>query len=945
MDLLGQGASVPFNGGVRRATEWFQLEETYGDFQLASQHRPINRTQVAFQLFDANADGRNDLLAYLDRDIMVWENAGSGLAEPKLLGSLDAVVASLQSIDVDGDGHTDIVVQTGQQANQWLRNEGDFQFTAVASPLPAAVTFADWDGDGDADAIQQSDLPNIEFSVRLNTGNAQFDEATALFSVGPDAFDVMTVNLDDDSADELLITTESGVSWYRLDSDGSIGSQHIVGQPAVWLRDINGDGRDEVLVDAADGLIAYAFDPDTNSLVAPQTALGIGIYQDFNADGLIDYVGSEFSSPRQNAIRYGLPDGGFGDVQAAEHILLAEEFSGDNRTDAIGKIGDSFYYLLNQEATLEFIRRESIEWLVDMESLALLDVDGDQDLDIVVAADAMLYWFENIEPGRYANDARRLVDHFENYFDHLPIITTHDFDSDGDQDLLLVADEEGGVSWVENKGAGLFVEHVVARTSENENGFAVATGDINQDGAIDLLAADFAGNTLRWYENSDADPANRFLPSEPIAVSLLPSQVDLLDVDGDQDLDIVFIESLALHVLRNDGAGSFGAEETYATGESFYRYVADDLGNDGLVEVIWSDAGRIRAVQFTGSELREIDLQLPTDDVAWMEKDDVDGDGLNELVIGTFTGVEIWSWQNGRFEPSPWELAAFDYGIDYAFGDVNQDQRIEVVQLDWNDIGVYRQTANGAFELQQHVGLGWSEISNTAVGDIDGNGTSDLVVASGGGLHWRANQVWGIPTEPIEIAARSSGYAPIVADVDGDGDGDVLAHDGQQLVWHANGQNGQTWTSHVVGSAFDDWQTGDLNGDGNLDVVVMTESQLAWYRNLGQGQFAELETLRSVGENRLFHVADVDHDGSSDVVLVRLERNVGMQVEWIRSVNGSLEEPQVMAKLPSRALPETIDWTQDGLLDLILFHDGTISLFENLGDGQFSEMQTLASNW
>lgn len=113
------------------------------------------------------------------------------------------------------------------------------------------------------------------------------------------------------------------------------------------------------------------------------------------------------------------------------------------------------------------------------------------------------------------------------------------------------------------------------------------------------------------------------------------------------------------------------------------------------------------------------------------------------------------------------------------------------------------------------------------LGDIDGDGFVDAVVASGvnGGMYWYEYPDW-----TNKHAIRSSGG----------------------------------WTT--------DMQAADIDGDGDLDIVIPNSSGLHWYENpLPDGDprtdFWMENTIGPDGKNNHdVEVADVDLDGDLDVV-------------------------------------------------------------------------------
>ncbi|HEY3668772.1 MAG TPA: VCBS repeat-containing protein, partial [Polyangiaceae bacterium] len=234
--------------------------------------------------------------------------------------------------------------------------------------------------------------------------------------------------------------------------------------------------------------------------------------------------------------------------------------------------------------------------------LSLVDIDQDGDFDILEANGGGLF-----QPGTaeesviYGNDGRgAFVDltaaasatSFGNPHIQGRQVAAGDIDGDGDIDIY----QPGGYGtdldklWVQTQ-KGVFQDHAATQlpTALMSHASAVKFGDIDGDGDLDLLVADWgtglATDTgrlilytndgtgvftlLETEHDSAAVTASDTLPptippaSTTGVYGLRPTDIDFADVDGDYDLDILVNNRQGYsRILLNDGKGKF----TDATG-------------------------------------------------------------------------------------------------------------------------------------------------------------------------------------------------------------------------------------------------------------------------------------------------------------------------------------------------------------------------------------------
>jgi hypothetical protein len=158
-----------------------------------------------------------------------------------------------------------------------------------------------------------------------------------------------------------------------------------------------------------------------------------------------------------------------------------------------------------------------------------------------------------------------------------------------------------------------------------------------------------------------------------------------------------------------------------------------------------------------------------------------------------------------------------------------------------------------------------------AVGDLDGDGFIDVVVASQE-LTWYAYPKW---SKTVIAKARQEFTTEMqVGDVDRDGDPDIVVPDGEKgtVSWFENPRPSgdparSPWKRHEIGDhgiSAHDLEVGDLDGDGKLDVVAHNGHTSLWLQS-APNSWAKV-TVATGGRGGLT-LADLDGDRDLDLVL------------------------------------------------------------------------------
>ncbi|HEY3348982.1 MAG TPA: VCBS repeat-containing protein [Thermoanaerobaculia bacterium] len=323
------------------------------------------------------------------------------------------------------------------------------------------------------------------------------------------------------------------------------------------------------------------------------------------------------------------------------------------------------------------------------------------------------------------------------------VIGAFDFNGDGRKELLYTTPSAARIAL--NAGNGTFKE-------PNEVlyfGAAVAVGDMDGDGILDLVAVgqgikpgtSFIGvyKGFLSYQGYSVYFQNVTSLAGPLGAS---SPV-LGDFDGNGTLDLaVLVNGLYVWIYPGDGHGGFGEPRSFTVNNVFSagQLWSADLNGDGRTDLL------IRAYGFKSSFLK-----------TWISN-----------ANGSFT--EISDGPRG---------GGYESGFSLALGDVDGDGRTDVVVT--NILGL--NGARGSIETWLsrpngfvHVSQPSSPFGLSVLADFDGDGRIDLaaVETSGRSLVVQLGDGTGKFADPLQFPLPSVATTLNAADFDGDGHVDIV---------------------------------------------------------------------------------------------------------------------------------------------------------------------------
>ena len=261
--------------------------------------------------------------------------------------------------------------------------------------------------------------------------------------------------------------------------------------------------------------------------------------------------------------------------------------------------------------------------------------------------------------------------------------------------------------------------------------FITGTGEVGTM-PIELYDYQSANNLQRVYQNI----------SHPIFPAVGP-QIGFFD--SDDHLDALYMRlggAPRLVVMPGNGANDFTLNEQ-ATGDWSRMSALGEFTGDNHLDVVFDNLGRDSIILFAGDgqgSFTEVSTVDVSDSVISLNSADFNGDGHDDLAVGTLNGVSIYLGNDtGGFSLAnsySQTYGSTDIAVTNQGSDFNNDDLYDLcistpsIAGAFSEMVVYLGNGDGSF-TQESVRIAKGQILGNTVGDFNSDGMLDIAYVNG----------------------------------------------------------------------------------------------------------------------------------------------------------------------------------------------------------------------
>ncbi len=534
-----------------------------------------------------------------DSTITVFFNDGAGEVMAPVTYGVVYEVDCVALGDLDGDGSLDVV--TAHAADDRvgvMLNDGGGSFGPIAhygdTNGACRLTLAPMDSDASLDIVAASNSAGYVWTL-TNNGDGTFQARTGEY-LGRTQVGTASGDLDGDAWPDvaLCLSGDDRVRVLLNDQAGGFvtphGSVDVSQEPvAVTMAELDGVNRPDLAVACETGACVDILVNDGSGGFAVHQSVPVGgspvwiVAGDVDQDGDVDLVTASSDTSTLSVLLSNLSEKGAGDP--LEYTLVADlatrayvdsvalaDIDGDGDVDLIDAsdgaraVGALLNYTEWPDGELRFGPYAPTPTVASPVALALGDVGedaGQRDTDVVVVPDAMdgtNQYFMHV----HTNDGFGGLTTASTAEIFVPVVDVvlADLDGDGDRDVAALEDtdqDDMTLIIAPNDGSGGFaVPGPGGHAPAVTDGVELLAEDLDLDGDTDLVAARWSQIAVLLNDGTGAFTRTMHATSSSTA------DIALGDVDDDGDVDVLYAADSSGY-LPGNGDGTFGSAIAFDT--------------------------------------------------------------------------------------------------------------------------------------------------------------------------------------------------------------------------------------------------------------------------------------------------------------------------------------------------------------------------------------------
>ncbi len=414
--------------------------------------------------------------------------------------------------------------------------------------------------------VQDNSIATDAFTSHTVTINAKGSEWLEMVDLDKDGdLDILSASTGNNGAE---------VAWYENHGDYSF-TEHIIAvdvnsPESIKAADMDSDGDLDILYTTYDGTgasLAQCLNDGSQTFTCSDIATAIGALSyidivDIDNDGNKDIISASWSNNRIDWYKNN-GDGTYASPRLIDNANMTKaisldhaDFDKDGDMDIVAAAnGDDRVGWYENNGSGTFTPHLASDTITGAYSVDVVDVNGDGYDDIISTSNTngQISWITSTK----TTNINRSITTLSNVY----YASGVDMDNDGDIDILSNSSETGGkIAWYENTGSETnFPEHIVA--SGVDTVIRVFAADIDNDGNMDVVAGDSAGNVI-VYENSATD-----------VITPLPKTGDAND--GGVGVDANFTRDNTTEIVTDNISGLMWSDDSSATDSIAYWSTVD----------------------------------------------------------------------------------------------------------------------------------------------------------------------------------------------------------------------------------------------------------------------------------------------------------------------------------------------------------------------------------